>query len=209
MTNPVTLEILQAICTKTSNSVLEKYVDPINSVGKYYDMFDNVHRIAAFIAQTAHESGGYNIITENLNYSAKGLMSVFRKYFPSEDLARQYERQPEKIANYVYSNRMGNGDEASGDGWHFRGRGLIQLTGRNNYTAFATALGMSIEDTVNYMNTQDGATASAGWFWDTNKLNRYCDDRDFVGLTKRINGGTIGLEDRQNLYDIALTVLQE
>lgn len=207
MTNPITLDALQAICTRTNDEILEKYVEPINTVGRYYDMFDNVHRIAAFIAQTAHESGGYTLTVENLNYSAKGLLTVFKKYFPTEDLAKQYERQPEKIANYVYANRMGNGDEASGDGWHFRGRGLIQLTGRNNYQAFATALGISIDDTVEYMGTPDGATASAGWFWDTNKLNRYCDDRDFVGLTKRINGGTNGLAERQHLYDVALTVL--
>lgn len=204
----ITLDVLQEICPKTSSSVLEQYIEPINSVGNYYDMFDNTYRIASFVAQTAHESAGYNIIIENLNYRAAGLMTVFSKYFPTEDLAKQYERQPEKIANYVYANRMGNGDENSGDGWHFRGRGLIQLTGRENYTNFAAALEMELEDTINYMNTPEGATASAGWFWDTNKLNRYCDKNDFVGLTKRINGGTNGLPERQRLYDIALRVLQ-
>lgn len=204
----ITLDILQAICSRTNTSILERYVEPINTVGEYYNLFDDAHRIASFIAQTAHESGGYNIITENLNYRAKGLMSVFKKYFPSEELAMQYEKQPEKIANYVYANRMGNGNENSGDGWKFRGRGLIQLTGRNNYTAFASALGLGIEETIDYISTPEGATASAGWFWDTNKLNKYCDNRDFEGLTIRINGGTNGLEERQKLYDIALTVLQ-
>ena len=112
------------------------------------------------------------------------------------------------IANRVYANRMNNGDEASGDGYRFCGRGLIQLTGRDNYTKFALALDLSIDDTVAYLETPNGAVASAGWFWDNNKLNQYCDSGDFVTLTKRINGGTIGLEDRKHHYEIALDMLQ-
>ena len=204
----ITLELLQSICPKTKSSILEGYVEPLNTVGQYYDMFDDTKRISAFIAQIAHESGGFNFIKENLNYSADGLKKTFRKYFPTDELARQYARQPEKIANRVYANRMKNGDEASGDGFRFRGRGLIQLTGRENYTKFSLSLDMNLDDTIAYLETPNGAVASAGWFWDNNKLNNYCDKDDFIGLTKRINGGTIGLEDRLHHYKLALSKLQ-
>lgn len=200
----ITIELLTAMCPKTKRSILEGYLEPLNTVAEYYDMFENPKRVAGFLAQVAHESGGFTAVKENLNYSAKGLMGTFKKYFPTEDLAKQYERKPEKIANRVYANRMNNGDEASGDGYRFCGRGLIQLTGRANYTKFAADLGMSIEDTVAYLETPNGAVASAGWFWDNNNLNQYCDRDDFVTLTKRINGGTIGLADRQHHYHIAL-----
>jgi putative chitinase len=170
-------------------------------------MYDNPRRVAGFLSQVAHESGGFTAVKENLNYSAKGLMGTFKKYFPTEDIAKQYERKPEMIANKVYANRMNNGPEESGDGYRFCGRGLIQLTGRANYTKFANDLGMSIEDTVAYLETPNGAVASAGWFWDNNNLNQYCDRDDFVTLTKRINGGIIGLEDRKHHYHIALQFL--
>ena len=204
----ITLDILKAICPKTKSTILEKYVEPINTVGEYYEMFENPKRIAGFLAQVAHESGGFTAVKENLNYSAKGLMTTFKKYFPDEATAKQYEKKPEKIANRVYANRMKNGDETSGDGYRFRGRGLIQLTGRDNYTKFAQALNMSIEDTIAYLETPNGALVSAAWFWDNNKLNQYCDRNDFITLTKRINGGTIGLEDRKHHYQIALNMLQ-
>lgn len=203
----ITLQLLQGICPKTKKATLEKYVDALNDVCQYYDMFENPKRAAAFLAQIAHESGGFNAVVENLNYSAKGLMTTFKKYFPTEELAKQYERQPEKIANRVYANRMKNGDENSGDGWRFRGRGLIQLTGRDNYTRFSQGLGISLDETVAYLETPEGAVSSAGWFWDNNSLNAYCDRDDFVGLTKRINGGTIGLPDRVHHYEIALKML--
>ncbi len=203
----ITVELLHHLCPKTKTEVLEKYAGPMHEVAEYYDMYQNKNRAAAFIAQTAHESGGFNFVKENLNYSAKGLMVTFKKYFPTEDLAKQYERKPEKIANRVYANRMGNGDENSGDGYRFCGRGLIQLTGRNNYTKFAEDLGISVEDTVAYLETPAGAVSSAGWFWDNNNLNQYCDKDDFVTLTKRINGGTIGLEDRIKHYKEALELL--
>jgi putative chitinase len=205
----VTLELLQQICPKTKQSVLVPYVDPFNEVGKHYDLFANSKRIAAFLAQTAHESGGFTAVKENLNYGAKGLMGTFKKYFTNEEIAKQYERQPEKIANRVYANRMKNGDEASGDGFKFRGRGLIQLTGRDNYTRFAKASDMTLDEVVAYLETPAGAVASAGWFWDVNKLNIYCDKDDFVGLTRRINGGTIGLADRKHHYEIALEAFKE
>jgi len=204
----ITLELLQSICTKTKASVLEPYVNPLIKVTEHYDMIENPKRVAAFLAQVAHESGGFTAVKENLNYGAKGLMTTFKKYFPNEELAKQYERKPEKIANRVYANRMKNGDEASGDGFKFRGRGLIQLTGRDNYTRFAKSIGKSLDDTVLFLETPEGAVTSAGWFWDTNKLNIYCDKDDFVGLTKRINGGTIGLADRKHHYEIALSMLK-
>lgn len=203
----ITLSLLQTINPKTRTSILEKYVDPLNDVCDYYEITQTNERLAAFLAQISHESGGFNFVVENLNYGAKGLMTTFKKYFPTEELAKQYERKPEKIANRVYANRMSNGPEESGDGFKFRGRGLIQLTGRHNYTRFAEALEISIEECVEYMETPAGACSSAGWFWDNNNLNKFCDNNDFVGLTKRINGGTIGLEDRKHHYEIALNAL--
>lgn len=203
----ITLEVLKLVCPKTKEAVLKKYALSLHETAEYYDMYVNKKRAAAFLAQTAHESGGFNFVKENLNYSAKGLMGTFKKYFPNEALAKQYERQPEKIANRVYANRMSNGDEASGDGYKFCGRGLIQLTGRANYTKFSQDLGISLDETVAYLETPEGAVSSAGWFWDQNNLNSYCDKDDFIGLTKRINGGTIGLEDRKHHYEIALKAL--
>jgi putative chitinase len=203
----VTLDLLTHMCHKTKASVLEGYLEPLNTVAEYYEMNVNPARLAGFLAQTAHESGGYNFIKENLNYSAKGLRGTFGKYFLNDDIANQYAKKPEKIANRVYANRMKNGDESSGDGYRFCGRGLIQLTGRDNYTKFANDLSMSLEDTIAYLETPNGAVASAGWFWDNNKLNQYCDSGDFVTLTKRINGGTIGLEDRKHHYELAMHYL--
>lgn len=208
MHKTVTLELLKAISPKTKESTLEQYVGPINELGQEIGLFENPKRIAGFLAQVAHESGGFNFVKENLNYGAKGLRAVFGKYFPTEEMALEYERQPEKIANRVYANRMSNGDEASGDGWKYRGRGLIQLTGKDNYTRFADSIGKDLEDAIEYLETAEGAVASACWFWHANRLNSYCDNDDFVGLTRRINGGTNGLEDRQHHYDIALEVLQ-
>jgi len=202
----ITLALLQATCTKTKTSTLEQFVDPLIDVANYYEI-TTPERIAGFIAQLAHESGGFNFVKENLNYSAKGLMTTFKKYFPTEELAKQYERKPEKIANRVYANRMKNGPEESGDGYRFCGRGLIQLTGRFNYTNFCKDLGRTIDECVAYIGTTAGACSSAGWFWDNNNLNDYCDKHDFIGLTKRINGGTIGLEDRMHHYHIVYSLL--
>jgi len=164
-------------------------------------------RLAAFLAQCAHESGNFKFLSENLNYRWESLRKVFPKYFPSDDLAKQYERKPEMIANRVYASRMGNGDEASGDGWRFRGRGLIQLTGRDNYFWFAASLEIPIEEAADYLSTFEGAVQSACWFWENNKLNQWADQKDILTLTKRINGGTIGLEDRKKHYGHALHIL--
>lgn len=164
-------------------------------------------RIAAFIAQCAHESGGFVFLTENLNYSASGLMRVFPKHFPTMEIAKPYERNPEKIANRVYRNRMGNGDETSGMGWLYRGRGLLQLTGRDNYFWFSASIGITPEQATEYLQTFEGAGQSACWFWSENGLNKFADAGDILGMTKKINGGTIGLEDRKKHYEHALHIL--
>jgi putative chitinase len=168
-------------------------------------------RIAAFIAQCAHESANFRILTENLNYRWQSLRKVFPKYFPTDELAQQYASRPnraEAIANRIYASRMGNGPEESGDGWRFRGRGLIQLTGKQNYMWFAASLEITPEEATEYLMTFEGAAQSACWFWETNKLNQWADSGDIVTLTKRINGGTIGLDDRIKHYEHALHVLK-
>ena len=173
----------------------------------YYEI-NTVNRVAGFIAQCCHESNNFRVITENLNYSSKALDSIFGKYFVRAGRdSKPYHRQPEKIANIVYANRMDNGDTASGDGWRFRGRGVIQLTGRHNYTKFGDTLGYTPEQTVKYLKTKAGALESACWYWKTNKINKYCDSQDIITMTKRINGGTIGLADRKKHYAHALEVL--
>lgn len=167
-------------------------------------------RVAAFIAQCAHESGGFMVLKENLNYKAASLRKIFPKYFPDDAIAQRYASMPNKqeaIANRVYANRMGNGPEESGDGYRYCGRGLIQLTGRQNYTWFAASLEITPEEATEYLGTFEGAAQSACWFWETNKLNQWADAGDIVTLTKRINGGTIGLEDRIKHYEHALHVL--
>jgi len=156
-------------------------------------------RLAHFLAQCGHESGGFKVTQENLNYSAKGLAGIFKKYFPTEAVATPYARQPQKIANKVYANRMANGSEASGDGYKFRGRGYIQLTGRDNYTQFGKAIGEDIANNPDVVSS-NYALLSAAWFWSKNGLNKLADggagDTVVTSITKRVNGGTIGLPDR-------------
>jgi putative chitinase len=156
-------------------------------------------RMAHFLAQCGHESGGFKLVRENLNYSSKGLLTTFKKYFPTEQKAKLYERNPEKIANLVYGSRMGNGDETSGDGFRFSGRGYIQLTGKNNYTAFDKIVEENLLEQPGLVATKY-PLLSAAWFWSTNKLNLLADkgatDADVTAITKRVNGGTIGLPDR-------------
>jgi putative chitinase len=165
-------------------------------------------RIAAFMAQCGHESGGFVWLTENLNYSAAGLMKTFPKYFPTLELANAYARQPNKIANKVYANRMGNGDEASGQGSLYKGRGLIQVTGKDNYFWFASSLGITPEEASEYMQTFEGAAQSACWYWEQASLNKLADAGDIKELTRRINGAYIGLEDRIKHYNHALSIMQ-
>lgn len=161
-------------------------------------------QVCAFIAQTAHESGEYNRLSENLNYSSVGLLKTFPKYFKTEGDALRYARKPDMIANRVYANRMGNGSEESGDGWRYRGLGAIQCTGKNNHTACAKFLGITLEDSRTYLLTPEGAIASAVWFWKTNGLEKI---DNFTTLTKRINGGTNGLADREAKFKKAMAVI--
>lgn len=167
-------------------------------------------RMAAFIAQCAHESGGFTTLKENLNYKPMSLRKLFPKYFDTDELAQQYCSKPNKqaaIANRIYANRMGNGDEASGDGYRFSGRGLIQLTGRATWQEFADSIETSLTDLDEYMQTFEGACQSACFFWESRKLNQCADTGDILTLTKKINGGTIGLEDRKKHYEHALHIL--
>ncbi len=171
-----------------------------------YDI-NTPQRVAAFMAQCGHESGNFKFLKENLKYRAASLTKVWPKYFPNMDIANQYAGNEEKIANRAYAGRMGNGPEESGDGWRFCGRGLIQLTGRNNYQNFADSIETDINDIPAYLATFEGAVQSACWFWETNKLNQWADKGDMLTLTKRINGGTLGLDDRIKHYQHALHVM--
>ena len=168
---------------------------------------NTVNRAAGFLAQCGHESNGFTVLKENLNYSAEGLNKIFHKYFPTVADATPYARQPQKIANKVYANRMGNGDESSGDGFKFCGRGAIQLTGHDNYASFAASVDMTIDECVADLETLDGAIESACWFWKKNGLNAVCDADDIIKMTKKINGGTIGLDDRKAHYEKAKGLL--
>jgi putative chitinase len=200
----VTFEQLNDFFEDTDEEVIQRYVDPLNEVMEFYEI-NNPQRISMFLAQVGHESGGLRTIKENLMYSGDRLKVIFPKYFRGVDTAA-YARNPEKIANRVYSNRMGNGDEASGDGFRYCGRGLIQLTGKSNYAAFAADMNMSLEEATEWLKDEEGATWSAGWFWDSRELNQWADKGDVVTVTKKINGGTIGLADRQSHYEAALEI---
>jgi len=191
------------------NPYIDHWYDALSKLLPDYEI-NTRQRIAAFVAQCSHESVGFTALKENLNYKAQTLRKIFPKYFPTDALANEYVNKPNKqeaIANKVYANRMGNGNEASGDGYKYCGRGLIQLTGKENYSWFAASLEISVEDAAEYLQTFEGAAQSACWFWETNNLNQWADKGDIVTLTKRINGGTIGLEDRIKHYEHALHVL--
>ena len=184
------------------------WVDAMNEVFPKYEI-NTPERIASFIAQCGHESGGWRVFSENLNYSAKALDAIFGKYFKraARD-SEPYHRQPEKIANVVYANRMSNGDTESGDGWKYRGRGPIQLTGKANYSAFASDMDVDVVDNPDMVSEdKEVALMSAIWYWNKNGLNRYADSGDIKTMTKRINGGYIGLEDRIHHWKEALHML--
>jgi putative chitinase len=195
----VTADMLASVAPRTPRSVLEALAAPMSAACARFGINTPV-RLAAFLSQCAHESGGFMRREENLSYRAERLMKVWPKRFPSLEVARQYARMPEKLANNVYAGRMGNGDARSGDGWRFRGRGFKQLTGRSNYTAFAHAIGKDLDDVPDYILSDEGACLSAGWFWSSNKLNSFADKRDIRTLTERINGGLIGLNERAALF---------
>lgn len=164
---------------------------------------------AAFIGQCGHECGNFRVLEENLNYRAETLMKLWPRRFPTLEVANQYARNPKKIANMVYANRMGNRDEASGDGYRFRGRGCIQLTGHANYFHAGQALGVDLVMEPELVATPQYAALTAGWFWSTHDCNRLAEAGDWTGLTKKINGGTIGLADRVKHTKEALAVLGE
>jgi putative chitinase len=187
------------------NPFVDHWYEALCTILPDYEI-DTPQRVAAFLAQCAHESGEFKFLKENLNYRAVTLRKVFPKYFPNDDIANQYAGKPEMIANKVYGNRMGNGDEASGDGYRYCGRGLIQLTGKQNYSKFAESIDTPVEELPEFLATFEGAIQSACWFWETNNLNQYADSSDILTMTKRINGGTIGLEDRKKHYEHALHV---
>jgi putative chitinase len=187
---------MKAVLPRLNWEKAQLYIPFITTVLPKFGI-DTPLRKAHFLAQVAHESGGLQFTQENLNYSAQGLRSVFGKYFPTIELANAYARKPEKIANRVYASRMGNGNEAGGDGWKFRGRGLIQLTGKENYQKFGQDNGIDCVKNPDLLLQPEWALASACWFWKKNNLNKFADQDDIIMVTKKINGGTHGLNDRQ------------
>lgn len=195
-----------------TNNEVEDWCEELNKALPKYDI-DTPKRIAGFISQCAHESRDFTAMEENLNYSEKALNSVFGRYFgPGKRNAAEYARNPEKIANYVYMDEFRSkggalGNTQPGDGWRFRGGGLKQLTGRSNYSGFAKDYGITAEEAADWVRTKEGALASALWFWSKNNLNTVADTGDVTALTKRINGGDIGLADRQQRYARAMQAL--
>lgn len=206
----ITLEQFSAMIPKNRDA--EAWYEAAVPMFEQYEI-NTPNRIAGFMAQCAHESLDFTRLEENLNYSEKALNSVFGRYFgKGKRDAAEYARNPEAIANYVYqdeyrSKRGALGNTEPGDGWLFRGRGIKQLTGRNNYAAFGATVGMSAEEAAEYVATPKGAMESACWFWSTNRLDRHADKGDNVALTKAINGGTIGLDDRNRRWEEALAIL--
>lgn len=208
MTDGFDFDFTQAKLAKiiTGNPFAADWYEALCKILPDYEI-NTLKRVAAFLAQTAHESSNFTRLKENLNYRAESLMKVWPRYFPTIQIAQAYAHQPEKIANRAYANRMGNGDENSGDGWRYCGRGLIQLTGKNNYMAFADSIDTPLEEIPEFLGTFEGAIQSSCWFWEANDLNRWADTGDIVTLTKRINGGDLGLEERKHNYQRALQVL--
>jgi putative chitinase len=191
---------------KMTPAKAEEWIDAINETFERFDI-STPERQACFLGQCAHESAGFTALKENLNYSAEGLTKVWPKRFPSLDVAQPYHRNPEKIANKVYADRMGNGNEASGEGFKYRGRGLIQLTGKDNYRAFGEAIGEDLVSNPELVEQPRYAALSAGWFWNKRGLNALADAMDITTLTVRINGGKIGIDDRIAKINKALDVL--
>lgn len=174
--------------------------DDLQQLFEKYEI-NTTNRAAGFLAQCSHESSGFKVIQENLNYSAAALLKVFPKHFKTMEEAEAYAGKPEKIANKVYANRMGNGSEESGDGYKFRGRGYIQLTGKDNYRKFAEISGLGLEETLDYCISPKGSVESALYYWKSRNINTYCDKDDIKGITKAVNGGYNGLEDREKKYN--------
>ncbi len=203
--SPITPDHLRSILPRLSATKINEFTDALNSAMQEFSIKTPL-RQSAFIAQTAHESIGYSAFIENLNYSADALVRTWPKHF-TQETGPLYARQPEKIANRAYSNRIGNGNEASGDGWKYRGRGIIQITGRDNYKSCGIALGLDLIASPELLEQTLHAFRSGAWYWDSRSLNAFADASDFIGITKKINGGTIGLDDRMKYYEKAKTVL--
>lgn len=184
----------------------EQWVDALNETFQRFNILTPLQQ-ASFIGQCGHECGNFKTLEENLNYKAETLMKLWKTRFPTIEIANEYARNPKKIANKVYASRMGNRDESSGDGFRFRGRGCIQLTGHANYFHAGQACGEDFVMNPDLVATPKYAAMTAGWFWDTHKLNKFADIRDFTMMTKKINGGTIGLNDRIKHINHALEVL--
>lgn len=201
----VTLPELMTIFPLSQSPIMPQFVIPLNKTMAKYDITTR-NRRAMFLAQVGEESEQFRLIEEMLNYSAEGLLATFPTHF-NDDSAKLYAHDAISIANIVYSNRMGNGNIASGDGFKFRGRGLIQITGRHNYSLVAKDFAMGLDDVIKYMETVEGATISAGWFWNIEKANHLADQEDIKAVTKAINGGYNGLENRVRFYQKAKTTL--
>lgn len=202
----IDVQLLRVACPERTEAQLAPWVAPIQQACKRFEI-NTVRRVAAFISQMAHESSLKLGREENLSYSAKRMTEVWPSRFPSVAIAQPYARNPEKLANWVYANRMGNGPESSGDGWKFRGAGPMQLTGADNWAGFADAMGMTIDEALAYGRTLDGGVMSAAWFWHTNGLNRLADTPGVTDETRRINGGTHGLADREARFNRTVAAL--
>jgi len=183
-----------------------KWLEPLKETFEKYNI-DTSKRQASFIGQCMHESAGFKLLEENLNYSAKALMATWPSRFTSEEVANQYARNPEKIANKVYGSRMGNADESSGEGWLYRGRGIKQLTGKENYERCGSGLGVDLVSNPDLLLDPKYAALSAGWFWNKHGLNDLADKSDIETMTKRINGGLIGLDARKAAIKKAESIL--
>jgi putative chitinase len=184
----------------------EQWVDALNETFQRFGILSPIQQ-ASFIGQCGHECGQFKVLEENLNYKAETLMKLWKSRFPTIEVANEYARNPKKIANKVYASRMGNRDESSGDGYRFRGRGCIQLTGHANYFHAGQACGEDFVMNPDLVATPKYAAMTAGWFWSTHKLNQYADSRDFLMMTKKINGGIIGLDDRIKHINHALDII--
>lgn len=200
----MTLDQFQAIVGH--NPYAEHWVEALNKCWADYDITTPL-RQAAFMGECCVESAKFTAIQENLNYRPETLVKQWKSHFPTMDIAQQYAHQPEKIANRAYGGRMGNGPEESGDGWKFRGKGLIQLTGRDNYQGFADSLQISIDDAASYLDTFEGCVQSACYFWESHNLNNLADQGNIDQISKIINGGTLGIEERRQYYKHSLQVL--
>lgn len=211
------MKLTSILLSQATGSTLLRASQWVDAITKATDKFSisTPLRMAAFLAEVGHESAGLSAVEENLNYRAEALLSVFKTHFPSIDIANQYAHNPEKIANRVYANRMGNGPEASGDGYKYRGRGPIQLTGKDNYIKAGKALGVDLVNSPELVATPEVGALVAVWYWDENKLSSYADKGDITSISKIINTGSpntpdarcIGLVERARLYSIAVKAL--